>query len=255
METYYMIKTKCFIIRLGTGTALILAAGSIAAGIITEMLRTYSAASRMAYILGLAICAFMAVLGVLLVFQAFHFERFAFGGKKQDLGQLRRDLEEEGTVTCSDLVVTDHFVLSFVKKLFGMSMVIRCQDIIACFEEPVYGMVEKPSEYTLSIYDQQFKHYQIVLAAGQMEKGHAAYEKLRTDMPWIISADKEEFLDRRMTKSGRRFILHQIEKGMYQAQSGVDVDRQAHEELEEIEKETKRTLDFKSLLPGHGKKS
>ena len=60
-------------------------------------------------------------------------------------------------------------MLLFSKHIFNMCKVIRLENVIACFEDPVYGTVAKPSEYTLYIYDRDFKCHTIVLDAKQSE--------------------------------------------------------------------------------------
>ena len=98
------------------------------------------------------------------------------------------------------------------KHIFNMCKVIRLENVIACFEEPVYGTVAKPSEYTLYIYDRDFKCHTIVLDAKQSEAGHQAKEKICQTHPWIYAVSRDTFLDRTMSKNSRRNFLNQIEK-------------------------------------------
>ena len=93
-----------------------------------------------------------------------------------------------------------------------MCKVIRLENVIACFEDPVYGTVAKPSEYTLYIYDRDFKCHTIVLDAKQSEAGHQAKEKICQTHPWIYAVSRDTFLDRTMSKNSRRNFLNQIEK-------------------------------------------
>ena len=47
---------------------------------------------------------------------------------------------------------------------------IRMKDIIACFENPVYGTVEKINDYTISIYDKKFDLFVINDIYGDYSK-------------------------------------------------------------------------------------
>ena len=79
MQPYYAIKLKCFVLRMMMGCSLLLISAGIVISILQEVMNSYDANSRLAYILGLLICALMVALGILLIYQAFHFERFVFG--------------------------------------------------------------------------------------------------------------------------------------------------------------------------------
>ncbi len=248
MQPYYSIKLKCFIIRLMIGSAVLFTAISIIAAIIQEMLGNYDAASKWAYTFGLVIAVLMTVLGLAIVYQAFHFEKSVFGHSKKDYTLLKKDMEKENVVSCGNLVVTEQFVLLFSMRLFKMCTVIRNSDIIACFENPVYGTVEKPTDYTIFICDRQFKMHQIALDAKKAGDGHAAKEKICALMPWIYSEGRDVFIDMILTKSGRRKVLKQIEKQKYQMQSTRDVEKEAETELDQLANEAKEKLNFHSIL-------
>lgn len=248
MQPYYAIKLKCFIIRLMMGSTVLLTAISIIAAIIQEMLGNYDAASKWAYVFGLIIAALMAALGLAIIYQAFHFEKSVFGHSKRDYSLLKKDMEKENVVSCGNLVVTEQFVLLFSMRLFSMCTVIRNEDIIACFENPVYGTITKPTEYTIFIYDRKFKMHPIVLDAKKAEAGHMAKEKICTLMPWIYSDGRDAFMDMILTKSGRRNAFKQIEKKKYQMQSTRDVEKEAETELDQLANEAKEKLNFHSIL-------
>lgn len=248
MQPYYAIKLKCLIIRLMMGSAVLLTAISIIAAIIQEMLGSYDEASWLAYILGIVIAALMVGLGLYLMYQAFHFEKFVFGRSKKNYRLLKKDMEKEDVVSCGNLVVTEQFVLLFSMRLFSMCTVIRNEDIIGCFENPVYGTVAKPTDYTIYIYDRKFKMHPIVLDAKKAEAGHGAKEKICHLLPWIYSDGRDAFMDMTLTKAGRRNVLKQIEKKKYQMQSTRDVEKEAETELDELANEAKEKLNFHSIL-------
>ena len=194
MQPYYAIKLKCFILRLMMGCSLLLISIGITVSIVQEIMESYDVNSKLAYILGLVICALMVLLGVWLIYQAFHFERFVFGKSKSGYALLKEDMQNESVVSAGDLIVTDQFLLLFSLHLLNMCKVIRLDNIIACFEDPVYGTVAKPSEYTLFIYDRDFKCHTIVLDAKQSEAGHLAKLKISQTHPWIYAVSNWIFI-------------------------------------------------------------
>lgn len=248
MQPYYAMKLKCFILRLMMGSAVLLTAVSIILAIVREMMENYDTASRIAYVLGLVISVLIACLGLMMIYQAFHFERSVFGHSSRNYALLKKDMEDEGVVSAGNLVVTQKFVLLFTLHLFSMCTVIKTQDIIACFENPVYGSIAKPTEYTIYIYDRSFKLHTIVLGARQSEIGHQAKEKICSERPWIYSDSRDAFMDMMMTKSGRRTLLKQIEKKKYQMNSTTDIEKEAETELDQLANEAKEKLNFHSIL-------
>lgn len=248
MRPYYAMKLKCFVLRLMIGSAVLITAVSIIAAIVQEIFGSYDAGSLLAYILGIVIAVLMAVPGLVLVYQAFHFEKSVFGRSGQDYSLLKKDMEKEDVVSAGNLVVTNQFVLLFTRHLFKMCMVIRLSDIIGCFENPVYETITKPTSYTILIYDRKFKAHPIVLDARKAESGHIAREKLCGLLPWIYSDERDAFMDKMLTKSGRRYLLKQMEKRRYQMQSTRDVDKEAETELNQLASEAKEKLNFHSIL-------
>ena len=248
MQPYYAIKLKCFILRLMMGCSLLLISIGITVSIVQEIMESYDVNSKLAYILGLVICALMVLLGVWLIYQAFHFERFVFGKSKSGYALLKKDMQNESVVSAGDLIVTDQFLLLFSLHLLNMCKVIRLDNIIACFEDPVYGTVAKPSEYTLFIYDRDFKCHTIVLDAKQSEAGHLAKLKISQTHPWIYAVSRDTFLDRTMTKNGRRNFLNEIEKRKYKMSSHVNVEAEAETEIDQMVSDTRKKLDFHSIL-------
>ena len=248
MQPYYAIKLKCFILRLMMGCSLLLISIGITVSIVQEIMESYDVNSKLAYILGLVICALMALLGVWLIYQAFHFERFVFGKSKSGYALLKKDMQNESVVSAGDLIVTDQFLLLFSLHLLNMCKVIRLDNIIACFEDPVYGTVAKPLEYTLFIYDRDFKCHTIVLDAKQSEAGHLAKLKISQTHPWIYAVSRDTFLDRTMTKNGRRNFLNEIEKRKYKMSSHVNVEAEAETEIDQMVSDTRKKLDFHSIL-------
>ena len=248
MQPYYAIKLKCFVLRLMMGSAVLLTAGSIIAAIVQEMVGSYDKDSRLTYILGLIICVLMAALGVMMVYQAFHFEKSVFGHSSRNFSLLKKELEDENALSAGDLVVTRQFILLFSMHLFSMCKVIRSEDIIACFEDPVYGTVASPTEYKIYIYDRKFKCHTILLDAKQSEAGHLAKEKICNEHPWIYADNRDAFLDMLITKSGRRNVFKQIEKKKYQMNCTTDVEKEAETELNQLASEAKEKLNFSSIL-------
>jgi hypothetical protein len=256
MQTYNMIKLKCFVIRMMAGSAVLLTAVSLIISIIQEMRNSYDAASRVAYLSGLVISAFLACFGLYVIYQAFNFEKFAFRHNRHDDTRLQKDIENRHIASCKNLVMTDQFVLLFSLRLFNMCTVIRTEDIIACFENPVYETITTPTEYTIFIYDSKFKVHPIVVDPKNAEEGHMARQKICEFMPWIFKDDRDAFMDMTLTKSGRRNIFKQMKKKKYMAESTIDTDHEAATELNNLASEAKEQLDFHSLLNKikHGKK-
>ena len=83
-----------------------------------EVMNSYDANSRLAYILGLLICALMIALGIVLIYQAFHFERFVFGRSQRSYDLLKKDMQDKSVVSAGNLIVTDQFMLLFSKSYF-----------------------------------------------------------------------------------------------------------------------------------------
>ena len=86
------------------------------------------------------------------------------------------------------------------------------KDIIACFENPVYGTVEKINDYTITIYDKKFERYQIVLDGDAVEDGHHGVEKIYSRRPWIIREDQSRFEESAVSASGRRALIKELER-------------------------------------------
>ena len=147
MSSYYAMKTRYFVIQLIKGVTLIGISICIAAAVVIEMMQKYDEASRMAYIIGLFICAFILLGGLFLCILAFHFERVMFGRKKEEFALLQKELDDDDAVSIRDFIVTNHFVMIYTKQFSGFCNMIRMRDIIACFENPVYGTVEKINDY------------------------------------------------------------------------------------------------------------
>ena len=212
MASYYAMKTRYFVIQLMKGVALVGISICIAASIVIEMMQKYDAASRMAYIIGLAICAFILLAGLFLCIQAFHFDRVMLGRKKEDYALLQKELSGDDAIAIHDFIVTNHFVMIYTKQFIGYCKMVRMKDIIACFENPVYGTVEKINDYTISIYDKKFDLYQIVLSGDAVEDGHLGVEKIYARKPWIYRENQADFDQRRVTADGRRSLMKNLEK-------------------------------------------
>ena len=182
MQPYYAIKLKCFVLRLMMGCSLLLISAGIVVSILQEVMNSYDANSRLAYILGLLICALMVALGIVLIYQAFHFERFVFGRSQRSYDLLKKDMQDKSVVSAGNLIVTDQFMLLFSKHIFNMCKVIRLENVIACFEDPVYGTVAKPSEYTLYIYDRDSLSAAPVAVGCEAIRGRAARRQRKIDL-------------------------------------------------------------------------
>ncbi len=231
MQSYYAMKTRYFVIQLAKGVSLIGVSACIAVAIILEMMQKYDAASRMAYIIGLVICAFILLAGVYLFVSAYRFERAMFGrSSKEDFLQIQKELSGENAVSIRDFIVTDHFVLIYVKQFMGYCRLIRMKDIIACFENPVYGTVDKINDYTISIYDKRFELYQIVLQEDAARDANAGVRRILALKPWILHEDREDFAKRRVTAEGRRGLLKELENRRYGGASTEQLEGEPREE-------------------------
>ena len=135
MQPYYAIKLKCFVLRLMMGCSLLLISAGIVVSILQEVMNSYDANSRLAYILGLLICALMVALGIVLIYQAFHFERFVFGRSQRSYDLLKKDMQDKSVVSAGNLIVTDQFMLLFSKHIFNMCKVIRLENLKSLFME------------------------------------------------------------------------------------------------------------------------
>ncbi len=248
MQPYRAMKLKCFVLRLTAGTGLLLIGVSILSSVLREMLTDFDSASRIAYYTAIGINVLMIFIAAVLIYQAFHFERFVFGNSRKKYSSLKKDFENEDMISAGNLIMTDRFVLLFSMNFFHMCRIISTENITGCFEEPVYGTVGKPSDYTLYIYDKNFKCYTIRMDANKAEDGHIAKEKICSLMPWIYSENHDEFMDMIISKAGRRNVLTRVEKKRYQANSSRDVEAEAENELDELENDVKEKLDFNSLL-------
>ena len=102
------------------GCSLLLISAGIVVSILQEVMNSYDANSRLAYILGLLICALMVALGIVLIYQAFHFERFVFGRSQRSYDLLKKDMQDKSVVSAGNLIVTDQFMLLFSKHIFNI---------------------------------------------------------------------------------------------------------------------------------------
>ena len=217
MQPYYTIKLKCFMLQIVTGTAICITAICVLVSILEEYFRHYTASAKYAYPVGAGISAVLILMGLIILYQAFHFEERAFGRKTGKFELFREDMTEHHTVCSGNLIVTERFVLLFSRRLFRMCTVIPMDELTACFENPVYGTVEKPSEYRLKFYDKSYECHEIVLESSQAEDGHQAFELICGRIPWIIHEDPDHFLDLRISKKGRKTIEKEIDKRKYVA--------------------------------------
>ncbi len=248
MSSYYAMKTRYFVIQLIKGVTLIGISICIAAAVVIEMMQKYDEASRMAYIIGLFICAFILLGGLFLCILAFHFERVMFGRKKEEFALLQKELDDDDAVSIRDFIVTNHFVMIYTKQFSGFCNMIRMRDIIACFENPVYGTVEKINDYTISIYDKRFDLYQIVLSGDAVEDGHLGVEKIYSRKPWIYREDQGGFEERKVTSAGRRSLIKDLER-MKRGEETAELPEPAEEKTkqESAEGKTKQKKKLPSL--------
>ena len=60
----------------------------------------------------------MVALGIVLIYQAFDFERFVFGRSQRSYDLLKKDMQDKSVVSAGNLIVTDQFMLLFSKHTF-----------------------------------------------------------------------------------------------------------------------------------------
>ena len=212
MQPYYAIKLKCFLVQVCAAGILMITAVCVFASVIQEYFWAFRESSVLAYPTAFVICGALFVGGLYIMYEAFHFENRVFGKKTKDFELLKQDMAGEEYVAAENLIVTNHFVLMFLRKLPKMCSLVRLADIVACFENPVYGTVESPSEYRLMVYDRRFKEHVIVLDPSMIETGHQAKEMICTNLPWIYQDDLDYFLDLKMTKKGKKTILDRVDR-------------------------------------------
>lgn len=261
MQPYYAIKLKCFLVQVCAAGTLMITAICVFASALQEYLNGYRASARLAYPSSFIICGALFACGLFILYEAFHFEKRVFGKKTNDFETLKQDMAGDGFVATENLIVTDHFVFMFLRRLPKMCSLIRMTDIVACFELPVYGTVESPSEYRLMVYDRHFKEHVIVLDASMMETGHQAKEKICSCLPWIYQDDREYFLDLKMTKNGKKTILDRVDRHAEDLEEqaaaarkremmeAAAASKQAENEASE-EKTGKDALGLKDMLQG-----
>ena len=105
---------------------------------------------------------------------------------------LKKDMQDEVSGQCRR---SDRdgpvFAALFHSILLNMCKVIRLDNVIACFEEPVYGTVAKPSEYTLYLFMTGISSaIPLYLDAKQSEAGHQAKQKISQTHPWIYAVSQ-----------------------------------------------------------------
>ena len=212
MQPYYAIKLKCFLFEICAASALLIISACVFVSVLQEYLHGYRETARLAYPAAFVICGFLFLCGLFLFYEAFHFERQLFGRKNDGFEILKQDMENGQAVFSEDLIVTPHFVMMFHRRFPKMCSLIRFEEIIACFETPVYGTVEDPSEYRLTVWDRKFNEHVIVMKASDMETGHHAKILICDQLRWIYQDDMDLFSDLKMTRKGRKKILDKVDR-------------------------------------------
>ncbi len=251
MQPYYTIKLKCFMIEICAASALIIISVCVGASVLQEYLHGFRESAKLAYPSALVICAVMLACGLFLLYKSFHFERYLFGRKKEDFDVLKQDMENSTVVTTQDMVVTPHYVLMFQRRILRMCTLIRLQDVVACFENPVYGTVEDPVEYRLMIWDRHFNEHVIVMNASDLETGHQAWQLICDQLKWIYHDDRDYFIDLKMTRKGRKAILNRVDSHLVD-EAEQDAAAKKKAVTEESAQNPESSLGIKDMIRGIG---
>ena len=197
-------------VRLVMGFSLIITGLSVAAAIVQDLLGSYESASKAAYILGLILCGLLFAAGAVIIYMALHFERFVFGDKGADFGQLSPGTDESQADGAKNIIVTDRFLAAFDIKAANAMTVVRTDDIIACFEYPVWDEEADMKSYTLTLYDLTFRSFTLKQKGDKMKTLHALRVDLISRMPWMFTEDKRAFAEEISDRKGRRRILDEL---------------------------------------------
>lgn len=206
LQAYYEIKFRCFVREICAGSLFLITAVCCLISILKEYFYKFSADSLYAYYGGIAVALLMIAGGILILYDAFNFDKAVFGRKSSEFEQFKEDMSYRRCEYASNFIVTDNLVIILTKRILSGCRMIRFKDMIACFEDPVYTSVYIPSEYKLIIFDRRFHKHIIVLNKDTYELGHNAKIRIEKACPWLYD-DMESFDDLRITKKGRNEIM------------------------------------------------
>lgn len=200
--------------RMMTGTAIVLVTAGIMISILSEILTAYDESSRIAYAAGMITCAVILIPGIILIYQAFHFEKIIFGRDRESYDELMQDLTKEDILSTDSLILTDRFLMMQSQKIFRMANIVPVSRIIACFEAHGSGSEDKTADYSLCFYDEQFRLYPVLIKARSKETGQEIRSRLCTKQPWIFHTEEEQksFDMWKITPAGKKSILSRLER-------------------------------------------
>ena len=247
MQSFSRLKMKCLVLRVTGSTFFFLFAGSIGLAIIREIRTSYRKDSLYAYILGLVICIIMLLYAALLAYQACHFEQSIKGRNGREDENFWKTISQQSD-TSPNYVVAPNYILVFTVHLFNLCTLTHGDNIIGCFEDPVYGSIDEPTVCNLYYYDRSFKKMTLSFKGKDAKKCHQLFESICGYFPWIESENYSAFEDRIMTLSGRRGILHMIDQRRYDKRKADIREDEADHAVIALSKETNEKLNFKAVL-------
>lgn len=213
MKNFNMIRMRSYLEHLVIGTAGITVSLGILFGIVQEMLTSYNAASRYAYVWGLVLCGMMIAVSIIYIVKAVYMNKRIFKSLTQEERRnFYKELNQDTTLFFdSRLIITQHFVVAYSRRWRAHIHILRMEDLVACFGRSVYGSASEPDSYHLIIFDRKFRKIECVLKGEKAQIMDKGYQALLSLSPWVFSDNYEEFTDSYMRKSREKAYLKEIE--------------------------------------------
>ena len=232
MTPFEKVKLNSFISRLMAGTAIIAVAICFAVSIGVEMFELYASEEKYAYICGLIICGVLIVAGALLVRRSYHFEDTVVG--RSEAGrEIISEFSGEDVLAAKRYLVTEKYIIFLSRRPFGKSLILKINNLTACFEKPPYdpGEEKRRAEYLVRFYDSKCREH--ILKSNAREAGdlYKVYCRVTDKAPWIMTGrdDEERFEDRATSREGRRMIIAEVRRrreGILKPETGLITEEQ-----------------------------
>ncbi|MCR4672444.1 MAG: hypothetical protein K5637_04290 [Lachnospiraceae bacterium] len=215
MTQFEKVKLNSFITRLMFGTGIIAVAICFAVSIALEMFELYTVEEKYAYIVGLVICGILIVVGALMIRRAYHFEDTVVG-RSAPGKEIIAEFAEEDVLASKRYLVTEKYIIFLTRRPFGRSLILKIDNLTACFEEPPFvpGEEKRKTEYSVRFYDSKCREHTLKCNAKEAEDLYKVYCRVTEKVPWIMTGrdDEERFEDRVTTSEGRRMLIAEVRR-------------------------------------------
>lgn len=227
MNHFNIIRMRSYLEHLIAGSAALVIGLGILYGIISEMLSDYLPESRYAYLFGIILCGCIIIVGAIYIIKAFYMDKRMFTHlDDEEKKQFYQELSDETTLFFGNcLIITQHYVLAFVRRFDAYVHIWRLDDLTACYGKAYYSEAGgKPESYHLILSDSRFKPIRCIVKGAKAEIMDEAYHALCSLAPWVLTDNAEEFMDGRTRKAKEKSYLKEIEHRKAVMSGGVSDD-------------------------------